>query len=97
MNQQQAAQLPSGFTPPPPGLSGPRLQYPRDESAYQLGISVRSLDYCIAKKEIAIRRVGKKILITHAELLKFTKKDHDSVATNGTEEYDTAEDTHYTN
>jgi hypothetical protein len=58
----------------------PRMLYSRDEAAYQLCISPRALDYLISKKELAVRRVGKKILIPHGELVRFAHKDHDSVA-----------------
>jgi len=58
-----------------------RLLYDRKSAALQLSISVRSLDYLISKKELAVRRMGKKILIPHSELVKFARKDHDSVAT----------------
>lgn len=59
----------------------PRMLYSRDEAAYQLCISTRALDYLIEKKELAVRRMGRKILIPHSELLKFSRKDHDAVAT----------------
>ena len=55
----------------------PRMLYSRKEAAYQLCISERALDYLVSKKEIAVRRMGKKILIPHAELVKFSRKDHD--------------------
>jgi hypothetical protein len=57
-----------------------RMLYDRKSAALQLSISVRSLDYLISKKELAVRRMGKKILIPHAELVKFARKDHKSVA-----------------
>jgi excisionase family DNA binding protein len=60
----------------------PRMLYSRDEAAYQLCISTRALDYLIEKKELAVRRMGRKILIPHNELLKFSRKDHDAVAIN---------------
>jgi len=57
-----------------------RLLYDRKSAALQLSISVRSLDYLISKKELAVRRMGKKILIPRSELVKFARKDHKSVA-----------------
>jgi excisionase family DNA binding protein len=53
-----------------------RLLYDRKEAARQLSISVRSLDYLIAAKELDTRRIGKKILIPHAELVRFAKGNH---------------------
>jgi excisionase family DNA binding protein len=61
--------------------SSPRMLYGRNEAAYQLCISTRALDYLIEKKELAVRRMGRKILIPYSELLKFSRKDHDAVAT----------------
>jgi excisionase family DNA binding protein len=58
-----------------------RLLYDRREAARQLSISVRSLDYLIAKKKLGTRRLGKKVLIPHAELVRFASTNHlDSVA-----------------
>lgn len=58
-----------------------RMLYDRREAARQLSISVRSLDYLIAGKKLATRRVGKKVLIPHAELVRFARADHfDGVA-----------------
>jgi hypothetical protein len=48
----------------------PRLLYDRRESARQLSISVRSLDYMIAGKQIDVRRIGSRILIPHEELVR---------------------------
>ena len=53
-----------------------RLLYDREESARQLSISVRSLDYFIAAKQITVRRVGRKVLIPHLELVRFARADH---------------------
>lgn len=63
------------------GEDRPRLLYSRTEAAYQLCISARAVDYLISKKELAVRRMGKKILIPYSELVKFARKDHTSVAT----------------
>jgi len=54
----------------------PRLLYPRKDAAYQLGISIRSLDYRIAHQEIAVRRIGKRVLIPRGELVKFSQMNH---------------------
>ena len=53
--------------------------YDRKEAARQLSISVRSLDYLIAGKQLATRRLGKKVLIPHGELVRFSRADHFTV------------------
>jgi hypothetical protein len=45
-----------------------KLLYARKEAAAALGISVRTLDHMIAQKIIATRRLGKKVMVTAAEL-----------------------------
>jgi hypothetical protein len=53
-----------------------RLLYDRKSAARQLSISVRSLDYLVARKQLGTRRIGKKVLIPHAELVRFARADH---------------------
>jgi hypothetical protein len=53
-----------------------RLLHPRKEAAWLLGISVRSLDYLIANKQLATRRNGGRVLIPHSELVRFSRADH---------------------
>lgn len=53
-----------------------RLLYDRKSAALMLSISIRSLDYLIAGKLLATRRIGKKVLIPHAELARFSRADH---------------------
>jgi len=48
-----------------------RLLFARRESAAILNISVRELDYRIARGELAVRRVGRRVLIPRTELEKF--------------------------
>jgi hypothetical protein len=50
--------------------------YSRREAAHQLSISIRSLDYLIATREIAVRRNGKRILVPHGELVRYARADH---------------------
>jgi hypothetical protein len=54
----------------------PRLLYDRHSAAQQLSISVRSLDSFIAAKKIGFRRIGRRVLIPHGELVKFSRADH---------------------
>jgi hypothetical protein len=60
-------------TPLPPPT---KLLYDRKSAAYVLSISVRALDYLIAQKKLVTRRLGKKIMIAHGELVKFCRADH---------------------
>jgi hypothetical protein len=49
----------------------PRLLCARKQAACLLSISVRSLDYLIADGFINVQRSGKRVLIPHAELVRF--------------------------
>lgn len=53
-----------------------RLLHPRKEAAWLVGLSIRSLDYLIANKQLLTRRIGGRILIPHGELVKFARADH---------------------
>jgi excisionase family DNA binding protein len=48
----------------------------KKEAAQALSISVRSLEYLIARKELSTRRVGKRVLVPMAVLHKFARHDH---------------------
>lgn len=48
-----------------------RLLYDRKNAALQLSISVRSLDYLIAQKRIRTVRKGKKVMVPHADLVRY--------------------------
>lgn len=51
----------------------PRLLYSRAESAYQLSLSVRAVDYLIAQGSIGTRKIGGRILIPHSELTRVAR------------------------
>lgn len=53
-----------------------KLLYSRKDAAHALSISVRSLDHLIAKKLLETRRLGKKVLIPHGALVRFSRADH---------------------
>jgi len=53
-----------------------RLLYDRKTAALQLSISVRSLDYIIAAKGLDTRRIGRKVLVTHASLVRYASGNH---------------------
>lgn len=48
----------------------------RHEAAEMLSISRRALDYLIANKELAVRRIGARVLIPVADLRRFSRADH---------------------
>jgi hypothetical protein len=54
----------------------PRLLHTREDSAGILSISVRSLDYHIAKGRHRVKHHGASVLIHHSELVRFAKEDH---------------------
>ena len=56
-----------------------RLLYDRKTAARMLSISVRSLDYIIAGKGLETRRIGRKVLVTHASLVRYASGNHITV------------------
>lgn len=53
-----------------------KLLVGREEAAEILSISVRSVDYLLANKQLSSRRIGSRMLIPVADLQKFARKDH---------------------
>jgi excisionase family DNA binding protein len=53
-----------------------RILVGRKEAARLLSISQRSLDYLVADNELAVRRIGSRVLITVAELRRFACIDN---------------------
>lgn len=53
-----------------------RLLYDRKSAASMLSISVRALDYLIARQTVGVRRIGSRVLIPAAELLRVAGEDH---------------------
>lgn len=79
MNQPHAAQK----KPPARTIdsSNQKLLVGRHEAALRLSISERAIDYLIANKQIATRRIGSRVLIAVTELQRFSRRDHpESVA-----------------
>jgi excisionase family DNA binding protein len=58
------------------GRTETRLLYPRKDAAFQLGISLRSLDYLIANHKLRFQKVGSRVLIHHKELERFASANH---------------------
>jgi hypothetical protein len=79
MSQSYSAQK----KPPAKATESPdqKLLVSRHEAALRLSISERAVDYLIANKQIATRRIGSRVLISVTELLRFSRSDHpESVA-----------------
>jgi excisionase family DNA binding protein len=74
MNQSYSAQKkpPAKATESP----DPKLLVSRHEAALRLSISDRVIDYLIANKQIAARRIGSRVLIAVTELQRFSRRDH---------------------
>ena len=60
-----------------------RLLYDRKTAALMLSISVRSIDYIIAAKGLDTRRIGRKVLVTHASLVRFARGHHPAPLASG--------------
>ena len=52
-----------------------RILYTRSESAKLLSISLSSLDRLIGNKMLSARRIGRKVLLPHVELMKLSRRD----------------------
>jgi len=48
----------------------------KKETADALGVSLRTIDNLIVNKELAVRRVGRRVLVPTTELERFTRRDH---------------------
>jgi len=57
----------------------PKLLYSRKDAAFAISISIRSLDMLLAAGKIAVRKIGKRIMIPAEALFEFAGKDHDAL------------------
>ncbi len=53
-----------------------KLLVSREDAAQLLSISQRALDYLVASKRLATRRIGGRVLIPMADLRKYARCDH---------------------
>jgi excisionase family DNA binding protein len=53
-----------------------KLLCSKKETADALGVSLRTVDNLIGRKELGVRRVGRRVLIPAKELERFTRYDH---------------------
>ena len=70
-----------GTGTPASGQATERLLYDRRSAAAALSVSVRTIDNFLAQGEFKIRRIGRRVLIPRAELLRFARGDHFTVHT----------------
>jgi excisionase family DNA binding protein len=56
-----------------------RILVSKREAARLLGISVTSLDYLIRQRELTIRRIGRRTLVSTESLHAYARHDHDRV------------------
>ena len=61
-------------------MQDPKILISKREAAESLSISLRTLDYLIAKGELSVRRVGRRCLIERRTLELFARRDHKSAA-----------------
>jgi excisionase family DNA binding protein len=72
----QVEQYPHPLPTYPLNGSVERLGYSRAEAAQMLNISLRTVDRLIAEKQLTVRRIGRRVLITRDVLAQFVKRDH---------------------
>lgn len=53
-----------------------KLLCSKKEAADALGVSLRTVDNLIGRKELGVRRVGRRVLVPVVELERFTRRDH---------------------
>jgi len=55
-----------------------KLLCSKKEVADALGISLRTVDNLIGRKELTVRRVGRRVLVPVVEIERFTRRDHET-------------------
>jgi excisionase family DNA binding protein len=73
-HQITSANVAPAITLPPAPIG--RMLYSRKEASRQLSLSLRAVDSLIARKALKTRRIGKRVLIPHSELVRFSRQDH---------------------
>ena len=53
-----------------------KMLYDRKSAAFALSISVRAVDYALARGEFETRRIGRKNLITAGSLRRYANRNH---------------------
>jgi excisionase family DNA binding protein len=74
-----------GILPPcrgprrPVDLVKPRMAYTREAAAFQLSVSLRTLDTLLLTKELRSVKIGRSVRIPADELQRFVKRDHRTI------------------
>ena len=71
-HRQRRKKPPAKVTVPPDA----KLLVGREEAAVRLSLSVRSIDYLLADRQLKFRRIGGRVLIPISELERFARMDH---------------------
>ena len=71
-HRQRKKKPPAKETVPPHA----KLLVGREEAAVRLSLSVRSVDYLLADRQLKFRRIGGRVLIPISELERFARMDH---------------------
>lgn len=71
-HRKRKKKLPAKVTVPPDA----KLLVGREEAAVRLSLSVRSVDYLLADRQLKFRRIGGRVLIPISELERFARMDH---------------------
>ena len=58
----------------------PKLLFSRRETAYSLGLSLRSVGYLLKTGKLKYRKIGAKTLVPYESLVQFSKADHASLS-----------------
>lgn len=58
-----------------------RLLYPKKEAAHALGVSIRTIDYLLAKRAIEFKKIGRRVLIPVAELKRIARAAYTATGT----------------
>ena len=53
-----------------------KLLHTKAEAAAMLSVSLRTIDTLIALKKLPVCRIGRRVLIPHAALVNFIRRDH---------------------
>jgi len=48
----------------------------KKEAAQMLGLSVRTISSYVATKQLRVRRIGRRTLLSRAEIVRFAQRDH---------------------
>ena len=54
------------------------LLYTKKQAAHLLSVSLRTIDNLIARRELPVRRLGRRVLISRRGLEQFLRTDHET-------------------